>query len=71
MAAMAIVLGRLLLPGAPAAAQAAGEPLTKTCRVTRPDDGELQKIAPFNVFDNLYIAENRGRRIHKFRLAAR
>ena len=43
------------LPGeAPAAAQTAVEPLSKTCRVTRPDDVELQKIEPFKVFDNLY-----------------
>jgi metallo-beta-lactamase class B len=49
---MAIALG---LSGAPpAAAQTAAEPLSKTCRVTRPDDVELQKIEPFKVFDNLY-----------------
>ena len=40
--------------GTPAAAQTAAEPLSKTCRVTRPDDVELQKIEPFKVFDNLY-----------------
>jgi metallo-beta-lactamase class B len=39
----------------PVAAAAQGEePLSKTCRVTRPDDVELQKIEPFKVFDNLY-----------------
>jgi metallo-beta-lactamase class B len=31
-----------------------GEPVSKTCRVTRPDDVALQKIEPFKVFDNLY-----------------
>jgi metallo-beta-lactamase class B len=36
------------------AAQTGAEPLSKTCRVTRPDDVELQKIEPFKVFDNLY-----------------
>ena len=41
-------------PGAAAAAQTAAEPLSKTCRVTRADDVELQKIEPFKVFDNLY-----------------
>ena len=40
--------------GTPAVAQTAAEPLSKTCRVTRPDDVELQKIEPFKVFDNLY-----------------
>lgn len=49
--ATALVAG--LSGGAPAAAQAP-EPLSKTCRVTRPDDVELQKIEPFKVFDNLY-----------------
>jgi metallo-beta-lactamase class B len=50
--AMATALG---LSGAtPAAAQSAAEPLSKACRVTRPDDVELQKIEPFKVFDNLY-----------------
>jgi metallo-beta-lactamase class B len=39
---------------APVTAQATTEPLSKTCRVTRPDDVELQKIEPFKVFDNLY-----------------
>jgi metallo-beta-lactamase class B len=37
-----------------AAPQTGAEPLSKTCRVTRPDDVELQKIEPFKVFDNLY-----------------
>jgi metallo-beta-lactamase class B len=42
-------------PGAgTSAAQTAAEPLSKTCRVTRADDVELQKIEPFKVFDNLY-----------------
>src|SRR4029077_16487507 len=36
------------------AAQTAGEPLSKTYRVTRADDVEYQKIEPFKVFDNLY-----------------
>lgn len=52
MRALTIVLGLLLTAG-PAAGQTTGEPLSKTCRVTRPDDVELQKIAPFKVFDNL------------------
>jgi len=51
---MAIGLGASLSSGAPAAAQTAAEPLSKTCRVTRPDDVELQKVEPFKVFDNLY-----------------
>jgi metallo-beta-lactamase class B len=51
---VAIVLGASLSGEAPAAAQAGAEPLSKTCRVTRPDDVELQKIEPFKVFDNLY-----------------
>jgi metallo-beta-lactamase class B len=51
---VALVLGLALSEGAPAAAQDAGEPLSKTCRVTRPDDVELQKIEPFKVFDNLH-----------------
>ena len=36
------------------ATQAAGEPLSKTYRVTRANDVEFQKIEPFKVFDNLY-----------------
>jgi len=51
---MATALGASLSDGAPAAAQTAAEPLSKTCRVTRADDVELQKIEPFKVFDNLY-----------------
>ncbi len=51
---MAAALGAGLSGGAPAAAQSPAEPLSKTCRVTRPDDVELQKIEPFKVFDNLY-----------------
>ena len=39
---------------AAARVQTAAEPLSKTCRVTRPDDEALQKIEPFKVFDNLY-----------------
>jgi hypothetical protein len=34
--------------------QTAPEPLSKTCRITRADDVELQKLEPFKVFDNLY-----------------
>jgi metallo-beta-lactamase class B len=49
---IALVAG--LSGAAPAAAQRGAEPLSKTCRVTRPDDVELQKIEPFKVFDNLY-----------------
>jgi len=49
---MATALGASLSGGAPAAAQTAAEPLSKTCRVTRADDVELQKIEPFKVFDN-------------------
>ena len=40
--------------GAPAAAQPAAETQSKTCRVTRARDVEIQKIEPFKVFDNLY-----------------
>src|SRR5918996_1532406 len=50
----AIALGAILSFEAPTTAQTATEPLSKTCRVTRPDDVELQKIEPFKVFDNLY-----------------
>src|SRR5437867_1232087 len=35
-------------------AQTAGEPMSKTCRVTRAREVEIQKIEPFKVFDNLY-----------------
>jgi metallo-beta-lactamase class B len=35
-------------------AQAADEPMSKTCRVTRAREVEIQKIEPFKVFDNLY-----------------
>ena len=51
---VAIALGAGLSGDAPAAAQTGAEPLSKTCRVTRADDVELQKIEPFKVFDNLY-----------------
>ncbi len=51
---VAIALGASIAGGALAAAQTAAEPLSKTCRVTRADDVELQKIEPFKVFDNLY-----------------
>ena len=51
---MATALGVSLSGRAPAAVQTAAEPLSKTCRVTRADDVELQKIEPFKVFDNLY-----------------
>ena len=51
---VATALGVGFSVGAPAAAQTAGEPQSKTCRVTRADDVELQKIEPFKVFDNLY-----------------
>jgi metallo-beta-lactamase class B len=51
---VAIVLGAGLVGEAPVAAQTTAEPLSKTCRVTRADDVELQKIEPFKVFDNLY-----------------
>jgi metallo-beta-lactamase class B len=55
VAASSVMVTALGLSGAPpAAAQTAAEPLSKTCRVTRPDDVELQKIEPFKVFDNLY-----------------
>jgi metallo-beta-lactamase class B len=50
---MAVALGADL-SGAPAAAQAADEPMSKTCRVTRAREVEIQKIEPFKVFDNLY-----------------
>ena len=42
------------LSGEAPGVQTAPEPLSKTCRVTRADDVELQKIEPFKVFDNLY-----------------
>ena len=51
---MATALGASFSSAAPAAGQTVAEPLSKTCRVTRPDDVELQKIEPFKVFDNLY-----------------
>ena len=51
---MAVALGASLSAGASAAVQTAAEPLSKTCRVTRADDVELQKVEPFKVFDNLY-----------------
>ena len=51
---MATTLGASLSGGARVAAQAGAEPPSKTCRVTRSDDVELQKIEPFKVFDNLY-----------------
>ena len=51
---MAIALGVGFPVGAHAVTQTATEPLSKTCRVTRADDVELQKIEPFKVFDNLY-----------------
>src|SRR5687767_11674936 len=51
---VAIALGAGLSGDAPATAQTGAEPLSKTCRVTRPDDVELQKIEPFKAFDNLY-----------------
>ncbi len=51
---VATVLGASLLAAAPASAQTPAEPLSKTCRVTRANDVELQKIEPFKVFDNLY-----------------
>jgi len=35
-------------------AQPADEPMSKTCRVTREREVEIQKIEPFKVFDNLY-----------------
>jgi metallo-beta-lactamase class B len=35
-------------------AQTADEPMSKTCRVTRAREVEIQKIEPFKVFDNLY-----------------
>jgi metallo-beta-lactamase class B len=51
---VAIALAAGLSGEAPATTQTAAEPLSKTCRVTRADDVELQKIEPFKVFDNLY-----------------
>jgi metallo-beta-lactamase class B len=51
---IATALSAGLSGGAPALAQTADEPQSKTCRVTRQDDVELQKIEPFKVFDNLY-----------------
>ena len=51
---VAIALAAGLSGEAPATTQTGAEPLSKTCRVTRPDDVELQKIEPFKVFDNLY-----------------
>jgi len=50
----AIALVACLSSEGRALAQTSAEPLSKTCRVTRPDDVELQKIEPFKVFDNLY-----------------
>jgi metallo-beta-lactamase class B len=57
MGAVSLVMAAALsvaLHGQARPTQTADEPLSKTCRVTRPDDVALQKIEPFKVFDNLY-----------------
>src|SRR5438552_907996 len=52
---MAVALSGNLSGSAPANAQAAAEPMSKTCRVgPRAREVEIQKIEPFKVFDNLY-----------------
>jgi metallo-beta-lactamase class B len=52
---MALALNSNLPGGAPAAAQTAAEPMSKTCRVgPRSREIEIQKIEPFKMFDNLY-----------------
>src|SRR5262244_1980455 len=38
-----------------AADQAANEPYSKTCRVTRARDNSIQNIEPYKIFDNLYL----------------
>src|SRR5687768_3198150 len=50
----AATLGMSVSVGAQPAAQPAAETQSKTCRVTRARDVEIQKIEPFKVFDNLY-----------------
>jgi len=52
---MAAALSADFAGSTPAAAQAAAEPMSKTCRVgPRSREVEIQKIEPFKVFDNLY-----------------
>ena len=52
---MAAALSADFSGGAPAAAQTAAEPVSKTCRVgPRSREVEIQKIEPFKMFDNLY-----------------
>ena len=53
-ACFAVTAPGVHLSGEAPGVQKAPEPLSKTCRVTRADDVELQKIEPFKVFDNLY-----------------
>jgi metallo-beta-lactamase class B len=53
-ASIAVTALGVHLSGEAPGVQTAPEPLSKTCRVTRADDVELQKIEPFKVFDNLY-----------------
>jgi metallo-beta-lactamase class B len=51
----ALALSSTMPGGTPAAAQAADEPVSKTCREgPRSREIEIQKIEPFKVFDNLY-----------------
>ena len=55
LAAAGVAAGLLFgMQAVSAATQTADEPYSKTCRVTRARDVELQKIEPFKVFDNLY-----------------
>ena len=50
----AACLMALALSASWVSAQTADEPMSKTCRVTRAQEVEIQKLAPFKVFDNLY-----------------
>jgi len=50
----AAVLGANLAGPAPASAQDAKEPFSKTCRVTQARNNAIQKHEPFKAFDNLY-----------------
>src|SRR5688572_12246138 len=50
----AATLGINVSSGAPAPAQPGAETQSKTCRVTRARDVDIQLIEPFKVFDNLH-----------------
>jgi metallo-beta-lactamase class B len=54
LAAISLAFAVLSPPGFRAAAAAEPETLSETYRISRANDVEFQKIAPFKVFDNLY-----------------